>query len=36
MCEKLTLHGRRTTLDAQQDGHDGVGDTVVEHVALPL
>ena len=32
----LTLHCRRATLNPHEHGHDGVGDAVVEHVALPL
>ncbi len=32
----LTLHGGGAAFNAEKDCHDGVGDAVVEHVALPL
>jgi hypothetical protein len=32
----LTLHCGGAALDPEEHGHDGVGNAVVEHVALPL
>jgi hypothetical protein len=33
---RLTLHCGGAALDAEEHGHYGIGDAVVEHVALPL
>lgn len=34
--DKLTAHGCGGALDGEEDGEDGVGDAVVDHVAVPL